>query len=219
MDLGTGPVKDFRTHIKVEIASLKEDQRLPTLTPLEEGLQHDKFSNIYYPNVLPDYILAEENRPQHYKPDIVRAVGFKVDENGILIPDTTYTGRLILQLIECKYSTDSNMQTVIDHIHTLYEPLRQQLLMHATGMYKADIQVIPIVISRTGSFHVKTRAEIAKLVSFQEEQPDTLKYKQMTQPAQEIAMALHVHAQEWLSLISKISRGLLARKTAHLNPT
>jgi hypothetical protein len=142
-----------------------------------------------------------------------RAVGFKFDENGILIPDTTYNGRLILQLIECKYSANTNMHTITDHIHALYEPLRQQLLMHAIGMYKADIQVIPIVISRTGSFHVKTLAEIAKLVSFQEEQPDTLKHKQMPQPAQEIAMALHVHAQEWLSLISKISRNLLARKT------
>ena len=84
---------------------------------------------------------------------------------------------------------------------------------------KADIQFIPIVNSKTGSFRVKTLAEIAKLVSFQEEPPDTLKYKQMPKPAQEIAMALHVHAQEWLSPISKISRSLLAQKTTQLIPT
>ena len=49
--------------------------------------------------------------------------------------------------------------------------------MHASREWKADIQTIPIVISLTGSFHTKTLAEIAQLVSFPEEPPDTLTYK------------------------------------------
>jgi len=39
--------------------------------------------------------------------------------------------------------------------------------------------MIPIVISRTNNFHVKTLAEIAQLVSFKEEPPDELTFKQL----------------------------------------
>ena len=101
------------------------------------------------------------------------------------------------------------MHTIIEHILELYEPLRQAILLHANGEWKAIVQVIPIVISRTGSFHVKTLAAIAQLVSFQDEPPDTMTYKQLPRNAQHIAMTLHVHAQEWLTFMSKISRRLL----------
>ncbi len=77
---------------------------------------------------------------------------------------------------------------------------------------KADVKIIPIVISRTGTFHVKTLAEIAQLVSFKENPPDELTYKQLPNTAKRIAMALHTHAQEWLTHISKISRKILNTK-------
>ena len=209
MDLGTGPVKDFRTQLIREIHSLYEDPRFPTVSPETEGTQYDKISNFYYPNTLPEYILPHEHRPAHYKPDLIRAIGYKFDSQGNLVEDNTYTGQRIIQLIECKYSTDTNMHIIIEHILELYEPLRRAIMLHATGEWKATVQVIPIVISRTGSFHVKTLAAIAQLVSFQEEPPDTMTYKQLPRNAQHIAMALHVHAQEWLTLMSKISRRLL----------
>jgi hypothetical protein len=101
------------------------------------------------------------------------------------------------------------MHIIIEHIYKLYEPLKQAIMLHATGAWKVEVQIIPIVISRTGSFHVKTLAEIAQLVSFHEEPPDVLTYRQLPRNAQKIAMALHVHAQEWLTLMSKISRRLL----------
>ena len=82
-----------------------------------------------------------------------------------------------------------------------------------------DIKIIPIVISRTGTFHVKTLAEIAQLVSFAEEPPDELIFKQLPPTAKRIAMALHVHAQEWLSHISKISRRILTTKTKKASAT
>jgi hypothetical protein len=94
-------------------------------------------------------------------------------------------------------------KAVIDHIYNIYEPLKQTLQIH--GTLKAEIVIIPIIISITGTFNVHTLAEIAQLVSFREEPPDTLTYKQLPKPAQKIAMALHIHAQEWLSYISKIS--------------
>ncbi len=56
------------------------------------------------------------------------------------------------------------MQTIIDHIYDIYEPLRQSLQTY--GTLKANVKFIPIVTSRTGTFHVKILAEIAKLVSF-----------------------------------------------------
>ena len=125
--------------------------------------------------------------------------------------DPTYKGRRYIQLIECKYSTDTNMHTIIENIYNIYEPLRQAILTCSSHplRWKAEVQIIPIVISRTGSFHVQTLAEIAKLVSFTEDPPDALTYKQLPQAAKEIAMALHIHAQEWLTLMSKISRNTL----------
>ncbi len=67
------------------------------------------------------------------------------------------------------------MQTIIDHIYEIYEPLRQALQTH--GTLKAEIKIIPVVISRTGTFHIKTLAKIAQLVSFTEEPPDELTFK------------------------------------------
>ena len=103
------------------------------------------------------------------------------------------------------------MQTIIDHIYDIYEPLRLALQTH--GTLKADIKIIPIVIRRTGTFHVKKLAEIAQIVSLKEEPPDELTFKQLLIPGKRIAMALHVHAQKWLSRISKTSRKILTIKT------
>jgi hypothetical protein len=209
MDLGNGHVKDFKTQLSQEAKSLREDPRFPDVTPLEEGLQHDKISNHYYPYSLPEYILPIDARPTHYKPDLIREIGYYINSQGRLEEDNTYTGRRRFQIIECKYSTDTNILEVIDHILNIYEPLRQAMYMHATGEWKADIEIIPIVISRTGSFHTKTLAAIAQLISFQEEPPDTLTYKQLSPPARDIVMALHIHAQEWLTPMSKLSRNIL----------
>ncbi len=89
-----------------------------------------------------------------------------------LVKDPIYRGRRQIQIIQCKYSTDGNIQTIIDYIYDLYEPLR--LAIQTYGTLKADVEIIPIVISRTGTFHVKTLAEIAQLVSFKENPLDEL---------------------------------------------
>ena len=82
-----------------------------------------------------------------------------------------------------------------------------------------DVKIIPIVISRAGSFHVKTLAWIAQFVSFKKEPPVELNFKQLPLTAKRIAMALHVHAQEWLSHISKTSRKILTTKTKTVTNT
>jgi hypothetical protein len=58
-----------------------------------------------------------------------------------------------------------------------------------------EVKIIPVVISRTCALHVKTLAEIAQLVSFKEEPPDELTFKQLLLTDKKIAMALDVHAQ------------------------
>jgi hypothetical protein len=73
------------------------------------------------------------------------------------------------------------------------------------------VQIIPIVISITGNFHTRTLAEIAQLVSFKENPPDNIAYKSLPPQAQTIAMAIHVHAQEWLTFMSKVSRSNLTQ--------
>ena len=129
-------------------------------------------------------------------------MGFTLNKQGKLVKDLTYRGRRQIQIIECKYSTDGNIKTIIEHIYEIYEPLRQALQTHNT--LKADVKIIPIFISRTGTFHVKTLAEISQLVSFAENPPDELTFKQLSPPAQKSTVALHVHAQEWLSHMFKI---------------
>ena len=98
----------------------------------------------------------------------------------------------------------------MDHIYDIYEPLR--LALQTYGTLKAEVKIILIVISRTSTFHVKNLAEIAQLVSFKEEPPDELTFKQLPLTAKRIAMSLHVHAQEWISHISKTPRKILTTK-------
>ena len=208
-DLGRKPITDFST--------LPHDLDTTIPTPLQgiphsvqEGLQDDKSENPDYPQTIPDYVLHTKHKPTHHKPDLIRAIGFTITTQGKLVPDPTYRGRRQLQIIECKYSTDGNIQTIIDHIYDIYEPLRVALQTH--GTLKAEAKIIPIVISRTGTFHVKTLAEIAQLVSFKENPPDELTFKQLPNTAKRIVMSLHVHAQEWLSYISRVSRKILTTK-------
>ena len=160
---------------------------------------------------IPEYILHPQHLPNHHKPYLIRAVGFTINKQGKLVKDLTYRGPRQIQIIECKYSTNGNIQTIIEHIYEIYEPFRQTLQTY--GTLKPGVKIIPIVISRTGTFHLKTLAEISQLVSFAEEPPNTLTFKQLPPTAKRITMALHVHAQEWLSHISKISRKLFTTKT------
>ena len=85
------------------------------------------------------------------------------------------------------------MHETTANIRRIYTPLRQAIWDH--GHWKGDIDIIPIVISGTGSFHIKTLAELAQLVSFTEEPPHEMTYRQMPPAAKRMAMTLHTHAQ------------------------
>ena len=210
MDLGKQPVKDFEEQLK---ECRTEAQQAPDRTDQagEETMDNEaeEKRDDKYKTILPEYILPKNKRPHHYKPDIVRAVGYYIDpDTGELKPDPTYTGPRVLQLIECKYATDMDMHEVINHIYTIYDPLKQAILDH--GIWNDPIVIIPIVISRTGSFHVKTLAEIAQLISLDEAPPEGLTYRDLTPAARRLAMALHTHAQQWMTLLLKLSKQTLA---------
>jgi len=105
------------------------------------------------------YSTHNKDLNEHHRPDLVRAVGYTTNLEGRLITDPTYSRRRQIQIIECKYSTYGHIQEIIDHIYQLYEPLKTSLQTH--GRLKADIIIIPIVISRTSTFNMKTLAEVA----------------------------------------------------------
>jgi hypothetical protein len=102
------------------------------------------------------------------------------------------------------------MSDIIDHIHTIYTPLKQAIQLHNNG--RIQVEGIPKVKSKTGNFHTRTLAEIAQLVSFKANPPGTLKYKSLPPQAQTIAMTLNTHAHEWLTLMSEISRCNLTQR-------
>ena len=98
-----------------------------------------------------------------------------------------------------------------------YEPLKQAIQLHNNG--RIQVEMIPIVIRRTTNFHTRTLAEIAQLVSLKENLPDILTYKSLPHQAQKIVMMLHIHAQEWLTLMSKISRNTPTQRHTHKKTT
>ena len=100
------------------------------------------------------------------------------------------------------------MHKVIDHIYTTYEPLKKAIQDH--GHWHDPVVIIPIVISRTGTFHIKTLAEIAQLISPDEVPPDGLTYKDLTPTARRVVMTLHTHAQQWMTLLLKLAKQTLA---------
>jgi hypothetical protein len=150
---------------------------LEALEATHEGLKKDK-EKTQHPTIIPTNLLPKYKIPKHHKPDIIRAIGYKWNTQGQLVEDLTYKGRRCLQLIECKYSTDTINLDTITNIHNIYEPLKQAMMRH-TRKNILQVQMIPIVISRTSNFHTRTLPEIARLISFQENPPDNLTYKSL----------------------------------------
>lgn len=213
MDLGRKPIKDFDATSISDILKqpAKADPPAGTLDP------EDDWKDQAPKTTIPDHVLPKHCRPRHYKPDMVRAVGFYLNPDGTLTPDPNYHGQKRLQLIECKYSTDTDTHDISNSIHEKYRPLQDAIRAH--GSWQHPVEIIPIVISRTGSFNVKTLAEIAQLISPQEEPPDRLTYKELPKEAKRLVMKLHVHAQHWLHHILQVSKADLPLKHNATGPT
>ena len=94
-----------------------------------EELQNDKEKS-QHPTITPTNLLPKHKRPQYYKPDIIKAIGYTRNKQGHLVEDPTYKGRRCLQLIECMFSSDTNTLDTITNIHNIYEPLKQTTTRH-----------------------------------------------------------------------------------------
>ena len=124
--MGRTPVMDFSKHIPKTEDTTPSDPS-PITHPEHEGLQDDKQTDGETRHIIPEYILPAQHRSTHHKPNIIIAIGYTLGPDDNLKIDHTYLGRRQLQLIECKYSTDGNITDLIDHIHDIYEPLKQAL--------------------------------------------------------------------------------------------
>ena len=93
----------IRRQTHIEMIAPQAVLALQALEATQEGLQDDKMKALH-PTIIPTDLLPKQKRPQHHKPDIIRAIGHKRNTQGQLVEDTTYRGRRCLQLIECKYS-------------------------------------------------------------------------------------------------------------------
>ena len=129
MDLGNKTVKDFTTQTKIEMTTPQNDTTLQALEATTEGLQNDK-EKTQHPTIIPTDFLPKHKRPQHYKPDIIRAIGYTRNTQGQRAEDKTCKGKKCLQLIEWKYSTDTNTPYTITNIHNIYEPFKQDIMRH-----------------------------------------------------------------------------------------
>jgi hypothetical protein len=129
IDLGNKTVKDFKTQTKIEMITPQNDTTLQALEATHEGFQNDK-DKIQHPTIIPTNILPKHKRPKHHKSDIIRAIGYKWNTKDQLVEDPTHKGRRCLQLIECKYSTDTNTLDTVTNIHNIYEPLKQAVMRH-----------------------------------------------------------------------------------------
>ena len=75
MNLGNKAIKDFKTQMQIEMTISQEDITLQPFQATQEGLQNDKLK-IRHPIIMPTDLLPKQKRSQHYKPNIIRAIGY-----------------------------------------------------------------------------------------------------------------------------------------------
>ena len=150
--------------------------------------------------------------------DIQQLIAFATQNNTTLIPDDNFIrqgGKPTLQIIEGKYCTDHNAETIIDRIHSIYTPLKQAIQEH--GAWPYEVTIHPVVISRTGTFHERTIETIHGLFTLKDKPPDDGKYA--TSPeATTLIKEMHVHAVQWLHLILSVARAKLKPSTTPQSP-
>jgi hypothetical protein len=68
-------IKDLKTQMKIEMRTPQEDTTLQALEATQEGLQNEK-ANTQHPTIIHTDLLPQHKIPQHYKPYIIRAIGY-----------------------------------------------------------------------------------------------------------------------------------------------
>ncbi len=86
MDLGKKPVRDFTAQALLESHNPQHDPSLQSIEATQEGLQDDK-NDTSLPTILPAQLLPKSKKPTHHKLDIIRAIGYTMNKQGILVHD------------------------------------------------------------------------------------------------------------------------------------
>ena len=119
--------------------------------------------------------------------------------------DPSYTGQPVLQIIECKYSTDHNVVQVMDLIKQKYQDLATKIAAH--GAWPGSIEIVPIVITRTGHYHEESIRQIVHLFALKNEPPDRLGYKDVKdKDTIRVLRDMHTLAVKWLHKILQVAR-------------
>jgi hypothetical protein len=82
--LGHKPVTDFGI-LMADIDTSSHTHRQGITHSTQESLQDDKSENLDYSQSIPDYVLHPQHKPNHHKPDLVRAVGYTLNKQGKLV--------------------------------------------------------------------------------------------------------------------------------------
>ncbi len=114
-DLGHKLITDFSSLI-ADVDTPAHPHHKGIAHSTQEGLHDDKSDIPTYPQSIPDYVLHLQHRPKHHKPDLIWAIGFTFNKQGKLVKDLACRRRRQLQI-------DGYIQTIIDHIYDIYEPL------------------------------------------------------------------------------------------------
>jgi hypothetical protein len=107
-----------------------------------------------------------------------------------------------IQIGEWKYCTDHNLSQTAQLIRAKYTPLANALRSHWRG---TDVDILPIVMSRTGTVHSSTIVSLTSLLTLRTDLPDKLISKARLDTSRILAQ-LHTHTVQWLHLLLLVYR-------------
>ena len=97
------------------------------------------------------------------------------------------------------------MQEVISRILDRYRPLQQAIETHDNWPHR--VEIVPIVISRTGTYNTTTLRQLAHLFTLKDEPPDSgITVSSLPKEAKQIAINMHKYAKQWLHAILRVAR-------------
>ena len=167
---------------------------------------------VHLPNTIPEQFPPYYLHPAHNKPDMIRIVGYELDRERrtyVRTPGQPISD-IIMEIIECKISTDFNLHTVEEACIRHYTPLVEAIQAH--GSWRHHIVIRPIVFSRTGATTQRTIAHVAALLTprnIKEEPPDQLPLSASSEDTKQAIADINKHITQWLEAI------LLAAKRLH----
>jgi hypothetical protein len=164
---------------------------------IEEGLSPDSLTSCH--TILPDDILPSVLKPPARKPDFIellepRFVGHTNGRRRYSIKN--------IQVEKYKYRIDHNLSHTAHMIRNKYTPLANAIRQHWPG---AEVDILPVVMSRTGTPHTSTMDSLTSLLTLRTDPPDKLISKACLDTARILAQ-LYLHTVQWLHHLLLIYR-------------